>query len=104
MKLDVVTHEEHEKALKRIADLERTVKGLADGGGAPAREYLTPKEVARRFGIDNNRVYADLDSGRLRAEVRPGKGHARTWRISPDAARAWYEAFVAAGTNQGGRS
>jgi hypothetical protein len=41
-------------------------------------------------------VYAALDSGRLRGRGAPGQGQrALVWRIQPDEARAWYEAFVA---------
>lgn len=106
MTVAVVTKEEHDAALARLAALERRLALVEQGGGAAgrAREYLTPKQVARSFGVGHDVVYAALDSGRLAAEPRPGGKHGRLWRIQPDAARAWYQAFVAKGSNQGGQS
>lgn len=96
MTVAVVTKEEHDAVVRRLVELERTVADLAKSGAAPAREYLTPRQVAKRCGVGNDQVYAALESGRLKGQsVKRGGKHGHAWRIRPEDARAWYEAFIA---------
>ncbi len=53
---------------------------------SPTLVYLTPPQVAERFGIDPEKVRAFIDSGELRAINVAAKRCSRPrWRISPDA-------------------
>lgn len=101
MSVKVLTEEEADALLKRITVLEDNVrKLLADAGSE--RSFLTPREVARRFAVREAIVYEACRSGRIVAEVRPGNGQERTYRITPADADRWYDRFIRRHDNQGG--
>lgn len=103
MSIEVVTKEEHDALLKRLAAAERRLELLEQTGGASTpRDFLTPKEVAKRFAVREALVYDACEKGKVEAEKRPISQGRVAYRIRPGDAQAWYDAFVRKGSNQGG--
>lgn len=89
--------------LKILAETERAllirvcyVRGM--GEQPLTAEYMTPEEVARRLGINGNKVRAWIASGRLQASdiaLRDG-GRRPRWRVS----QAALDAFLKSRSNR----
>ncbi len=92
----ILSADEFAALVKRLEEVERRVSGGLPAATLTLRDFQTPREVARRFGVGDATVYEALASGRLPAEARPGKNKTgRVWRINPEDARTWYATFVA---------
>lgn len=73
-----------------VAELRAEVADLREKLDDLARDVFTPAQVAKRFRIDVNAIYAACRTGLLVAELRPTHGGKTGYLITLDDARAWY--------------
>jgi hypothetical protein len=72
-----------------VAELRAEVEALREKIEDLARDVFTPAQIAKRFRIDVNAIYAACRTGLLVAELRPTRGKTG-YLITLDDARAWY--------------
>ena len=76
-------------ALSEVEVLRAKVEALEERIDELAREVFTPREIAKRFRIDEHAVRAACRTGLLVAEERPMPGGKIGYLITLDDARAW---------------
>ncbi len=72
-----------------VAQLRAEVAELREQIADLSREVFSPKEIAKRFRIDSNAVYAACETGLLVAEQRPTHGGRSGYLITLADARSW---------------
>ncbi len=97
MTVTVATKEETDALAARLAELERLVAKLAGGTAEAAREYLTPREIAKRYRIRESVVYNAIADGKLTADKRPISQGRVGYLVKLAEAVAWYDACVRPG-------
>lgn len=72
-----------------VAELRAEIAELREQIEDLARDVFSPKEIARRFRIDHDDVYAACKTGLLVAEERPISKGRTGYLITLDDARRW---------------
>ncbi|MES2340017.1 MAG: hypothetical protein V4537_18135 [Pseudomonadota bacterium] len=76
-------------ATAEVAELRAKIEALEEKIEDLARDVFTPVEIARRFRIRPEAVYAACHTGLLVAEQRPTHGGKLGYLITLDDARTW---------------